>query len=694
VKKLAVLLTLAGLARPVLGQVPVMLPEFQVNTSSSGASSFDGIATGKDGRFVVTWTEGLSNPDVLARNFDAQGTPLDDPFAVNAITTGNQGYSSVARDASGRLIVVWYDNGSISGRRFRADGTPLGRSFRISTSSVSSAPRVASDLSGNFVAAWNSNGQLVARRFDSNDVALGDPFPVGSSPLTHPGLAMSTAGFVVAWTDETRFANYARRFDPAGNPMTDAIPVAAFAPFSGLITGSTDVAMGEDGAFVVVWGDCIGDPCFPIGTTDVAMGAAGAKGRRYFSDGTARGDSFLIQPGAMDPLVASDSVNNFLVTWASGSFVGARYYDIFGQAVSPGFQVNQTAGYRAPRPALADDGSFVVAWTGGSYGVTDVKGRKSAIRAASAIDLDSLSGFGFQPSAAAGNGVFEPGETVVLETAWVNDSAGDVVVSGVAPLLDGPFGPTYTINDNTASYGAIAAGQSATCVGGADCYSVTVSAPAVRPVQHWDAHLQETLSIGVAKSWKLHIGESFPDVPTGNMFYASIETLFHNGVTGGCFGGGYCPSSPVTRAQMAVFLLKSRFGAAHIPPPCTGAVFSDVDCGSPYDPWIEELAALGVTGGCGGDLYCPGNSVTREQMAVFLLKTRFGSAYTPPACTQQFDDVPCGGEFAPFINDLYARGITGGCSSTPALYCPGSASNRGQMAVFLTKTFGLVLYGG
>jgi hypothetical protein len=147
---------------------------------------------------------------------------------------------------------------------------------------------------------------------------------------------------------------------------------------------------------------------------------------------------------------------------------------------------------------------------------------------------------------------------------------------------------------------------------------------------------------------------------------------------------------------MAVFLLKSKFGQAHVPPPCTGTVFPDVPCtGGPFDPWIEELAALGITGGCGGGLYCPSNTVTRQQMAVFLLKAFEGSAYLPPACTGFFDDVPCtpGVGFSDWIEELSGRGITGGCSAAPPLYCPTNPNNRGQMAVFLVKTFGLLLYG-
>ena len=83
-------------------------------------------------------------------------------------------------------------------------------------------------------------------------------------------------------------------------------------------------------------------------------------------------------------------------------------------------------------------------------------------------------------------------------------------------------------------------------------------------------------------------------------------------------------------------------------------------------------------------------------MAVFLLKAFEGSTYLPPACTGIFNDVPCtpGTGFSDWIEELSNRGITSGCSVAPPLYCPTNPNNRGQMAVFLVKTFGLVLYGG
>ncbi|MEX0878995.1 MAG: hypothetical protein WD451_04605, partial [Thermoanaerobaculia bacterium] len=55
---------------------------------------------------------------------------------------------------------------------------------------------------------------------------------------------------------------------------------------------------------------------------------------------------------------------------------------------------------------------------------------------------------------------------------------------------------------------------------------------------------------------------------------------------------------------------------------CTGTVFTDVPCtGGIFDPWIEDLAARAITGGCGGGNFCPAAPNTRGQMAVFLTKT-------------------------------------------------------------------------
>jgi hypothetical protein len=115
----------------------------------------------------------------------------------------------------------------------------------------------------------------------------------------------------------------------------------------------------------------------------------------------------------------------------------------------------------------------------------------------------------------------------------------------------------------------------------------------------------------------------FADVPCpGGPVVDWINQLASEGITGGCGGGNYCPTAPITRAQMAVFLLKAQNGGSYAAPACTGTVFGDVPCpGAQFVNWINQLFAEGITGGCGGGDYCPGNPVTRCQMAVFLTRT-------------------------------------------------------------------------
>ncbi len=184
----------------------------------------------------------------------------------------------------------------------------------------------------------------------------------------------------------------------------------------------------------------------------------------------------------------------------------------------------------------------------------------------------------------------------------------------------------------------------------------------------------------------------FLDMPQADIFHSFVETIFREGITAGCGNGLFCSGGSMTRAQMAVFLLKSKLGVSYLPPACTGTVFGDVLCqGGPYDSWVEDLAARGIAVGCGQGNYCPDAPVTREQMAPLLLKCLLGSGYTPPLCTGTlFVDVPCtGSPFDPWIEDLAGRSVTGGCGTMPARYCPGDPNTRAQMAVFLVKTFGL-----
>jgi hypothetical protein len=185
----------------------------------------------------------------------------------------------------------------------------------------------------------------------------------------------------------------------------------------------------------------------------------------------------------------------------------------------------------------------------------------------------------------------------------------------------------------------------------------------------------------------------FWDVPSSDIFHDSIEKIFRNAITSGYGNGYYGIADSVTRAQMAVFLLKGEHGSLYTPPPCTG-IFVDVAC-SPTPAfavdWIEQLSLEGITAGCIDAVhYCPDNPITRAQMAVFLLKAEHGSAYAPPICAGIFVDVPCPASpafpYSDWVEQLFSEAITVGCIDA-VHFCPDDPSTRGQMAVFLVKTF-------
>jgi hypothetical protein len=192
----------------------------------------------------------------------------------------------------------------------------------------------------------------------------------------------------------------------------------------------------------------------------------------------------------------------------------------------------------------------------------------------------------------------------------------------------------------------------------------------------------DTSTVTLPNAWLA----DFLDVPQSDGFHPFVEKIFRMGITAGCGDGFFCRDDSVTRAQMAVFLLTGIYGAGYTPPPCTG-LFADVTCPSPFAAWIERLAAEGITAGCGGGNFCGAAAVPREQMAVFLLASSHGPGYAPPPCNGVFADVTCPSSFAAWIEQLAAEGITAGCGG--GYFCPGDPVTRGEMAVFLTQAFAL-----
>ncbi len=127
-----------------------------------------------------------------------------------------------------------------------------------------------------------------------------------------------------------------------------------------------------------------------------------------------------------------------------------------------------------------------------------------------------------------------------------------------------------------------------------------------------------------------------PVVDTGTppLFYKDIEWLAQTGVTRGCnppANTKFCPDDPVTRGQMAAFLVR----AMGYTDDGGGDLFADDD-GSIFENDIDKLATAGVTLGCNpptNDRYCPSDLVRRDQMASFLARALGLDPIIPPPPT-------------------------------------------------------------
>jgi hypothetical protein len=339
-----------------------------------------------------------------------------------------------------------------------------------------------------------------------------------------------------------------------------------------------------------------------------------------------------------------------------------------------------------------------------------------------------------------GDGLLEPFETVAVGPSWQQKvtrkcivvlgrtvcsgtvGSGDFPCSGnlteKAPpgSLTGPIGGDYVVQGSALSYNF---GIGGTSTGD---YAIYVSAPTGRPAPHWDATFTENLA--KSKSWTIHIGDSFWDVPRSNPFYKKVETLFHSGITAGCAPGAFCPNALLSRSDIAVFVARGLAkGGANIPVSGTigdqsyncaaggASLFRDVAPTDAFCKHAHYLAVQNVTLGCSGNYFCPSAAVSRLEMAGFVAREMVApaggaavpAAYGPDPVTGRsyscsttapnihFGDVPATDPYCKLAHYLWARGVIAGC--TPTGYCATSSVTRGEMSKFLSNAAGLTLYG-
>jgi hypothetical protein len=312
--------------------------EVPVNDSGLAFEILPAVARGANGTFVVVWMSvsfGFES-DIVGRRFDAAGNALGNEFLVNTYLTGVQHRPAVASDSEGNFVVVWTSasgdssGNSVRGRRFDADGTPLGNDTQINnwTMGDQRSPAVAMAANGSFVVVWQSDGQdesdegVFGRRFDSWGAAQGGEFPVNTYTTGNqqrPAVTSDAAGnFAVVWEGESSIGWSIRRrlFDAAGTPLTGEVLVNNYVTTA---QGEADVASDSAGNFVATWQSPSQD------------GSGFGIMRRRFANWQLESQVNSFTTGnQLQPAIAWDGHGRFVVVWTSYGQDGSGG-GIFGQ---------------------------------------------------------------------------------------------------------------------------------------------------------------------------------------------------------------------------------------------------------------------------------------------------------------------------------------------------------------------------
>ncbi len=349
-------------------------------------------------------------------------TPIGSEFLVNTLTEGDQFRPSIALDDNGDFVVAWMSSeteGSdvetrIKVQRYEKDAedgetdedpiTVDGESSDSLVDGSVSRPDVAIDDIGNFVVVWqgrdddndadDSDGNgfgIFAQLYDNDGDVVEDKFQVNTTTIgnqDNASVAMDSDGnFVVTWHsyDSADFEHiiYAQRFDSDGDPQGDEIVVDGEINDAGGSVNFSDVAIDDDGNFVIVWQTNDDDDDDSDGDGD----GFAVYAQRFDNDGDRQGDKFQVNSftdgDQLNASVAMDADGNFAVAWESGgdqdgdeTGVYVRLYDDDGDAITREIQVNSfTDGNQfGPDIAMDNDGDFVVTWSskeqdGDAYGI-------------------------------------------------------------------------------------------------------------------------------------------------------------------------------------------------------------------------------------------------------------------------------------------------------------------------------------
>lgn len=375
--------------------------EFRVNTFTTDEQINPEVAMDSDGDFVIVWQsyqQAGTSYDVYAQRYDAAGVPQGGEIHVNSSTGGGHLSPDVAMDSAGNFVIAWSasdvmdESQEIVARRFNASGTPLATEFRVNTytDADQTDPAVAMDDDGDFVVGWQSYGQEdsyynnYGQRYSPSGNPIGEEFRINSTTTGSISIGVSLAmdsdgDFVATWSgydlDGDEYGIYAQRYR---NSQTDAVAAWRTAKFyldsnsSNTWNGAVTDSLNSFGSASdkPLAGDWNGD-----GYTDIGLWRSGlffldANGNGLW-DGPAVDKQFAFGNSTDTPLVGdwNKDGRDDIGVWRAGKF----YLDLNGNRVWNGTGTDglYTFGAVTDTPIIGDwngDGiDDIGAWRAGKF---------------------------------------------------------------------------------------------------------------------------------------------------------------------------------------------------------------------------------------------------------------------------------------------------------------------------------------
>jgi len=599
----------------------------------------------------------------VAECFANWGSPLR-PYS------GGADSCAMELDATGGVVWSTFLGGSSDDLTPRCVADDAGHLFVVGKSNVAW---------GNPIRPFGSGGDGYLAKLDVNPPAVSSIVRTGADPAN-----AAVVDFAVTFTESV-----------SGVDAGDFAIAAA-----GIAGASVEDVSGSGTAFTVAVGTGSGNGTIRLDLVDDdsvrdaagnALGGAGAgngdysAGEAYTIDKTPPAVSSIVRAGA-DPTGAASV--DFTVTFTeSVSGADAGDFALTAAGVS-GASVTGFSG------------------SGASYTVTVDTGSGNGTIRLDLVDDDSIRDAAGNAlgGAGAGNGGFTGGESYTVEK-----SAPGAFAKLAPSAAFVPADPTlaWETSDGAAEYEyCIDASNDDLCgsvwISAGTATSVGLSGLGNNDTYYWQVRATNGLGTTGADGgfWATFTSriQRFADVPIDHTLWKYIDAFAAAGISTGCGVSPlrFCPEQNVTRAAMAVFLLRAKYGASYTPPPAAH-YFSDMPVAGKewMEPWVDQVYREGITTGCGTSplIFCPENSVTRAAMAVFLLRAKYGSSYTPPALSHFFSDLPVAGKEwqEAWVDQVYREGVTSGCGYAPLIFCPEDPVKRQAMAAFIVRAFNLPL---